>query len=49
MLGRLQRIKNIKKLSGKSFEIDVSTLPQGVYFIKVRTAENEETLRFLKL
>jgi hypothetical protein len=49
MLGRVQRIKSIKQLSAKSFELDVSNLPKGVYFIKVKTEGSDETFRFMKL
>jgi hypothetical protein len=38
-----------RKLSGSGRSIDVSSLEPGVYFVKVRSGQQVETYKFIKV
>lgn len=48
-LGRRQQVKGFKKISDSQFEINVSSLPKGVYLLRVTTNGNAKTFKFMKL
>jgi cytoskeletal protein CcmA (bactofilin family) len=48
MVGRVNAV-SLRKTGLGSFELNVTSLTKGVYFIKVKTATGFETFRFLKM
>jgi hypothetical protein len=48
MVGKLNRI-SIRKVNEKIYDIDVSAVSPGVYFMKVKTSGGLKTFRFVKL
>jgi hypothetical protein len=48
LAGKVSRI-SVRRVNGKMYDIDVSALSQGVYFIKVKTLGGLKTFRFVKL
>jgi hypothetical protein len=47
--GRKYNVKTIGTTPGRSIELDLSPLAEGVYFIKVKTQQGIQTLRILKV
>ena len=45
--GKLLQVEAVDQSGGKT-QLDVSTLPNGVYFVKLRTSETEQTISFIK-
>ena len=48
-IGRLQTNISIRQLNNKLFELNISTLPKGVYIIRAKTIEGDKTFKFVKL
>jgi hypothetical protein len=48
IVGKLNRI-SVKRKNENIYDIDVSVLSKGVYFIKVKTSDGLRTFRFVKL
>jgi hypothetical protein len=48
ILGKLNRI-SIRKINEKMYDINVSALSKGVYYIKVKTSAGFTTFRFIKM
>ncbi|MDQ6843627.1 MAG: T9SS type A sorting domain-containing protein, partial [Bacteroidota bacterium] len=47
--GRIYKPKSVKKLSDNSFEVDLTGLEKGVYFIKIKLNDSYKTFRIIKL
>ena len=48
-IGRLQTNISIRQLNNKLFELNISTLPKGVYIIRAKTIEGDKAFKFVKL
>jgi hypothetical protein len=48
VFGKLSRPK-VRKIEDGVYELNVSTLSQGMYFVKARTASGIKTLKFVKM
>jgi hypothetical protein len=46
--GKKYSVKISKTIPGRSVEIDLSALTPGIYFIQVRTANGNQTVRIVK-
>lgn len=49
MPGKIYKPKSVKKISDNSFELDLSGLKKGVYFVKIKINNVYKTFRILKL
>ncbi len=47
--GRIYKPKSVNKISDNSFEVDLSNLNKGVYFIKLQVNKVYKTFKILKL
>lgn len=47
-VGKLSRVV-VKKVNEKAYDIDISALPKGVYFVNVKTSTGFTTFRFVKM
>jgi hypothetical protein len=46
--GRMCAVKIARRISARSYVLDVSALPKGLYLIRVKTAEGYTTVRIVK-
>ena len=49
LFGKPHIPKSIKRISENSFEIDLSNLSSGIYFIKIKINNDLKTLKIIKL
>jgi hypothetical protein len=46
--GRTYAVKISRRISDQSFELDLSSLKSGIYFLKIKTPTGYKTLRIIK-